>query len=120
MTMPTPGLPQYLIEWYRPELSADLLDRTAASLQHAAAAVSAEGLPVRLVLTIAVPTDEVIFGVFAAGSAQLVERACHRAGIPAERLTGAVSVLPEPRELPSMIETGPTGLPLPPKGNTQR
>ena len=45
------------------------------------------GLDVQLLMTLAVPTDEVIFGVFAAGSAQTVCEVCRRAGFPAERLT---------------------------------
>lgn len=91
MAMPAPRLSHFLVEWYWPEPGDELLDRTTASLEHSTAAISAEGFPVRLLMTLAVPTDEVIFGVFAAGSPQLVERACHQAGVPAERLAGAVS-----------------------------
>ena len=49
-----------------------------------------EGSPVRLLMTLAVPDDEVVFRVFAAGSAQAVSEACRRAGVPAERLTNAM------------------------------
>jgi hypothetical protein len=45
---------------------------------------------VRLLMTLAVPTDEVLYGVFAAHSANTVSETCRRAGIPAERLTKAV------------------------------
>jgi hypothetical protein len=89
--MPAPRLPHYLVEWYRPEPTSELLAGTTASLEHAAASVSADGFPIRLLMTLAVPTDEVIFGVFAASSAQLIERVCHLAGLPAQRLVEAVS-----------------------------
>jgi hypothetical protein len=36
-----------------------------------------------------VPTDEVVFGIFVAGSADVVAKVCHQAGIPAQRLTAA-------------------------------
>jgi hypothetical protein len=38
-------------------------------------------------MTLAVPDDDVIFGVFAAGSEQVVARVCAQAGIPAQRLS---------------------------------
>jgi hypothetical protein len=41
-------------------------------------------------MMLAVPADEVVFGVFDATSAQIVAGACLRADIPAERLTAAV------------------------------
>ena len=44
----------------------------------------------QLLMTMAVPSDEVLFGVFGAGSAEAVSEVCRRAGIPAERLTKAL------------------------------
>jgi hypothetical protein len=64
-----------------------------ASLDAAVACMCAEGSPVQLVMTLAVPADEVVFGIFAAGSGQLVSRACQSAGMPAGRLTPAVERL---------------------------
>jgi hypothetical protein len=87
---PTHRLECYLAEWYRPDNTEEQLDRTATTLENCAAAMSAEGSPVRLLVTLAVPADEVIFGVFAASSAQIVIEACQRAGIPAQRLTAAI------------------------------
>jgi hypothetical protein len=85
-----PRLPCYLVEWYRPALTAAPLGDTAARLEEGAATVSHEGASVQLLMTLAVPDDEVLFGVFAADSAQSVSEACRRAGLPAERLTNAV------------------------------
>jgi hypothetical protein len=89
MSIPVPHLSYYLVEWYRPELDADPLEHTAAALDECAASLSADGCPVQLLMTLAVPTDEVVFGVFEAGSADIVAQACQRAGIPAARLSVA-------------------------------
>jgi hypothetical protein len=45
---------------------------------------------------LSVPTDETLFGVFAADSAPIVAQACQRAGMPAQRLTGAVDARTAP------------------------
>ncbi|MGK2879387.1 MAG: hypothetical protein ACSLE6_00855 [Mycobacterium sp.] len=44
----------------------------------------------QLLMTVAVPTDEVVFGVVTSVSAQRVEHICQQAGIPAQRVTDAV------------------------------
>jgi hypothetical protein len=90
MSIHAPTLPCFLVEWYRPELTEGQLDRTASQLEDCAAAMRYEGSSVRLLMTLAVPTDEVLYGVFVAPSAKMVSETCLRAGIPAERLTKAV------------------------------
>ncbi|HEX9174686.1 hypothetical protein [Mycobacterium sp.] len=89
MSVRVPSLPCYLVEWYRPEITAVDLDETVARLDASAAMMSAAGAPVSLMMTLALPTDEVVFCVFSAGSAQFVADACCRAGFPPERLTQA-------------------------------
>jgi len=96
MGIPEPGLACYLVEWYSPEAPLEL---TVDTLEHCAAAVSAEGSPVRLVIALAAPTDEVVFGLFAAQSAHVVARTCQLAGLPAQRLT-AVDTRPAGAEFP--------------------
>ena len=91
MSISVPRVSCYLVEWYHPEVTEDALDATAATLDESAASVSAQGSPVRLLTLVCVPTDEVLFGVFAADGAQIVAQACRRAGIPAQRLTAAVN-----------------------------
>jgi Protein of unknown function (DUF4242) len=83
-------LPCYLVEWYRPDLTEEQLNNTAATLEACAASMSAEGSPVQLLMTLLVPTDEVIFGIFAASSAHIVSETCQRGGMPAQRLTAAI------------------------------
>lgn len=85
-------VPCYLAEWYLPAIVAAALEPTAATLDHAAAAITALGSPVRLLSVLAVPSDEVLFGIFAAASEQVVAQTCDRAGMPAQRLTAARSV----------------------------
>jgi hypothetical protein len=76
-----------LVEWYRPNLTRELIDGVVAGLNTAIASMSAEGSRVWLVMTVAVPTDEVLYGVFAAESPDLVRAACERAGSVPERMS---------------------------------
>ncbi|MCW2655315.1 MAG: hypothetical protein QOE41_2118 [Mycobacterium sp.] len=85
-TAPT-RLPCYIIEWYRPELTDDALDVALARLDTTVLTLSAQGVPIHILMTLAVPTDEVIYCVFAADSSASVIRACQAAGIPAGRIT---------------------------------
>lgn len=80
----------YLAEWYLPELTEQSVDDIVANIELAAANVSEEGSPVRLLVTLAVPTDEVLYGVFGAYSPEIVSATCERAGFPHQRLSGDV------------------------------
>ena len=86
-----PQIAGYLAEWYRPEVTQQPLDDTVAKLDAVAAAMRVEGSLVKLLVTLAVPTDEVIYSVFAACSPDIVVQACRRAGIPLERLSSDVA-----------------------------
>jgi hypothetical protein len=57
------------------------------ALDTAAAAMTAEGRAVQLLLTLAVPHDEVLYGVFTADTPTLVSEVCDRAGFPPARLS---------------------------------
>jgi hypothetical protein len=81
----------YLAEWYRPEVTQHPLDDTVDKLDAVAATMRVEGSLVKLLVTLAVPADEVIYGVFAASSPDIVVHACRRAGIPLERLSSDVA-----------------------------
>jgi hypothetical protein len=85
----------YLAEWYRPQLTEELLDDTVARLDECVRAMRAAGSPVQLLTALAVPNDELIFGVFAAGSEQVVARVCRQAGIPAQRISPAIDARAE-------------------------
>lgn len=91
MVMAIPEIPCYLIEWYRPELTAQSIDDIVDKLNAAATTMTSEGRPVQLLLTLAVPFDEVLYGLFATFSSETVVEACQRADIPAQRLSIDVS-----------------------------
>jgi hypothetical protein len=83
-------LAYYLAEWYLPEMTDTSVDDVVAKLDAAAVTVSGEGTPVRLVVTLAVPTDEVLYGVFGAHSPDIVSKTCLMAGVPHQRLSAQV------------------------------
>ena len=85
-------VPCYLVEWYRSAVNEEILGETAARLNECAASMSAGDSPVQLLTMLAVPTDEVLFGVFTASSATAVTQICERAGIPAQRVTTATDL----------------------------
>lgn len=78
---------RFLVEWYRPNLTRQATDDLVADLDRATADMSAEGSPVWVLVMLAVPTDEVLYGVFAADSPELVQAACARAGAVPERMS---------------------------------
>lgn len=73
--------PSYLVEWYRPAGPPPVVP---------------PGAGVALLLTIAVPADEVVFGLFTGASAESIERACREAGHSPVRVTPAVGTFPRP------------------------
>jgi hypothetical protein len=84
-------MPCYLVEWYRVELVEDEFRSALANLGDCVTAMRLDGTPVYVLHTVTVPGDEVVFGVIAADSEAVVAELCRRAGVPAERLTAAVS-----------------------------
>jgi hypothetical protein len=83
-------LAHYLAEWYLPELTEQSVDEFVTKLDVAAKGLSDAGSPVRLHITLAVPTDEVLYGVFDAHSPEIVKMTCQRAGLPPQRLTAHI------------------------------
>src|SRR5262245_10205835 len=81
---------RYLVEWYRPGLTAELLEQTARTIDRCAADLSAEGTRIDLLLTLFVPADEVAFCLFAAGSPTSVEQVCQRARLPFTRIAETI------------------------------
>ncbi|MFS0895822.1 hypothetical protein [Mycolicibacterium litorale] len=86
------GVPCYLVEWYHSGLTGDVLGDIASRLGESAEELSHNQSQVHLVTMVAVPADEVVFGVFTAVSKSAVTRTCDRAGIPAQRVTTATEV----------------------------
>jgi hypothetical protein len=84
--------PCFLAEWYRRELSDTAIDDFFALLKATIEDVSTDAAPVRLVATLSVPSDDVLYGVFAASASEVVVQACARAGMHPERLIPNVSL----------------------------
>ena len=87
MSTAVPVTARYLVEWYRPNLTRQLIDQMVADLEEATTILRGEGSQVLLIMTVAVPTDEVLYGVFEADSRELVWTACERAGSIPERMS---------------------------------
>jgi hypothetical protein len=79
----------FLVERYLPGLSHDELIAAAARVSAAGAELTAEGLPVRYVGSLVVPGEEACFCEFEGPSAEAVELANHRAGVPFARVLPA-------------------------------
>jgi len=69
----------YLVEWYCAELSEETIDRTLAQLSRGVESVSdgtvSDGTSAKVLMILSVPTDDVIFCVFATTSRELVATA---------------------------------------------
>ncbi|WP_327166535.1 hypothetical protein [Mycolicibacterium iranicum] len=96
----------FLAEWYLPDLADAAVDDIVARLRTAAIELTSGGSRVRLVATLSVPTDEVLYGVFDADSPDTVVATCNHAGLPQQRLsadvvTRLISETPEIRLLSS-------------------
>ncbi len=87
MAAAAPHLCCFLAEWYRPEMTRPAVEDLLGELDAATASMAAEGKSVQLLLTLAVPTDEVLYGVFTADAPEVVSEVCARAGIPVARLS---------------------------------
>jgi nitrite reductase/ring-hydroxylating ferredoxin subunit len=74
-----------MVEWYQPDLAAVALDAAIERLGRAAAASQ-----VRLLVTLNAPSDETVFVVLAADSAEAVINICQHAGWHTDRITAGV------------------------------
>lgn len=90
MAIPDPPQRYFLTEWYQPALRQRDIDDVVAALGGAAEQLDDPDHWMRLLLTVNAPTDEVLYSVFAADSAETVTQVCLRAGWPVDRLTGDV------------------------------
>ncbi|RZT86768.1 hypothetical protein EV383_3666 [Pseudonocardia sediminis] len=89
MSIPLSVRQRYLVEWYHPDATPEALERRVAAVTANAAARSADD-GVALLTTFLLPSDEVVFGVFAARSGEAVADVCRRSGYPAGRVSEAV------------------------------
>jgi hypothetical protein len=93
----TTGAETFLVEHYRPGLTADELGAWAARVRDAAGELEREGKAVRYLRGAIVPADESLLCVIEAASVRLVHETYARAPIPLERITAVIldETLPE-------------------------
>ena len=82
---------EFLVELYVSRADGNAVEREARHTRRAAAALSAEGRPVRVIRSIFVPEDETGFLLVEADTAETVHEAATRAAVPFERVLGAAS-----------------------------
>lgn len=82
----------YLVEHYRPGISAEELRRCAARLRQTVNQIEREGGQVGYLSATIVPADDYFLSVLDAPSEQLVRDALERAGVPFERISAAIAV----------------------------
>lgn len=75
----------FLVEWYQPDPLESAVDAAIDRLVGAAAAVHAQ-----LLLALTSPSDETLFGVIVADSAEVVIAMCRQAGWHVDRITAGV------------------------------
>jgi hypothetical protein len=83
---------RYLVEVYSSRRIGDLA-RAVARARAAAAAVSAEGIPVRHVRATLVPDDETCFHVFEGPSVEAIDQVVRRAGLAHARIVAATEAV---------------------------
>ncbi|WP_431237994.1 hypothetical protein ACQ86B_25805 [Mycolicibacterium aichiense] len=82
---------RFLAEWYQARLVGAPLADVAGRLIDQAAAAQSRGTEVSVLLTVACPIDEMVFGVFRAETAEAVWQVCRDADCAPDRITGGVS-----------------------------
>ena len=82
---------EFLVELYVSGAVADGADRETQRARSAAAELTAEGRPVRILRSIFVPEDETCFLLVEADTAEAVQEAATRAAVPFERVLATVA-----------------------------
>lgn len=75
----------FLVEWYQPDLMESAVDAAIDRLAGAAVAMRA-----KLLVALTSPSDETLFGVIVADSAEAVIAVCRQAGWHCDRITAGV------------------------------
>lgn len=97
----------FLVERYWPGVTFEAFSDAARRVLEAVEELRGEGAPVRAASTTLVPGDEAVYWIVDAPSADLVEVAYQRAGVPVERIVAALDLRPVARLRP--VGPGRTG-----------
>ena len=89
---PAGGSPQsFLVELYRPGITADAFSAAMARVRASAAAMRRDGSSIRCMHATLVPEDEAVLSVIDAASSELVEQLFARAGVRVDRIVTALA-----------------------------
>jgi hypothetical protein len=78
------SVPCFLVEWYRADQPEEWVEAVIDDLE------TAGDDDACLLMTMSVPSDEVLYALFSARSAEAVSRTCERAGVSPQRITADV------------------------------
>ena len=82
----------FLVERYWPGVTVELFTNAVQRLEGSVANLRREGVSIETVTATLVPTDEAAYWVIDGPSAETVEMAFARSGMPVERIVAAVEV----------------------------
>ena len=103
---PSAARPTFLVERYWPGIDLAAFRDALVRLEAAAREMGDAGSPVEHLGSILMPADQVVFSLIAAHDESVVRLVNERAGLPTDRIAGAIAVLGE-RPAPSRTK-GPT------------
>jgi hypothetical protein len=83
----------FLVERYWPDIDIDRLRDALPRLEAAAEAMRSGGSPVEHLGSILMPDDQVVFSLIAATDPSTVRELNERAGLPADRIAVAITLL---------------------------
>ncbi len=82
----------FLVERYWPGIDLAALRDALLRLEAAARELADEGDPVEHIGSILMPADQVVFSLIAAPDESVVRRVNERAGLPTDRIAGAIAL----------------------------
>jgi hypothetical protein len=82
----------FLVERYWPGVDEAIARSVVSSLERAAEAMTAEGIPVEHVGSILMPTDQVVFSLIEAADVQAARQVNVRAHVPLDRIAAAIAL----------------------------
>lgn len=88
-------MPKYMVERHLPGFTSAQLPGAASSAKAATTAMTDEGTPIKYLRSTFVPSEQKCFCLFEGASAEVVEEAQVRAGLPFERIHDAEFITAE-------------------------
>jgi hypothetical protein len=79
-------MPKFMVERHLPGFTTEQLPAAASSAKSTTATMTEEGTPIRYLRSTFVPSEQKVFCLFEGPSADAVEEAQSRAGLPFDRI----------------------------------